>query len=69
MSFIKEIESDLKSVIKSAGYELDNVTLVVSNRPDLGDYQVNDAMKLAKTYKKNPKDSLILLKYKYFLLN
>lgn len=56
MSFIKEIESDLKSVIKSAGYELDNVTLAVSNRPDLGDYQINDAMKLAKIYKKNPRD-------------
>ncbi len=56
MSFIKEIENDLKSVIKSAGYELDNVTLEVSNRPDLGDYQINDAMKLAKAYKKNPRD-------------
>lgn len=56
MSFIKEIEKDLKDVICRAGYEIDNVTLAISNRPDLGDYQINDAMKLARNYKKNPRD-------------
>ena len=54
MSFIKIIENDLKSIINEVGYELDDVVLSISNRPDLGDYQINDAMKLAKIYHTNP---------------
>ncbi len=56
MSFIKEIENDIKKIINKLGYDIENVTLVISNRPDLGEYQINDAMKLAKIYKKNPRD-------------
>ena len=56
MSFIKTLENDLKNIIKNAGFEIDNVVLSVSNRPDLGEYQLNDAMKLAKEYKMNPRE-------------
>lgn len=56
MSFIKEIENDIKKIINKLGYDIENVTLVISNRPDLGEYQINDAMKIAKIYKKNPRD-------------
>lgn len=56
MSFIKEIEKDLKTIIKNVGYEIDNVILSISNRPDLGEYQLNDAMKLAKKYGVNPRE-------------
>lgn len=56
MSFIKTLENDLKTIIKNAGFEIDNVVLSVSNRPDLGEYQLNDAMKLAKEYKMNPRE-------------
>ena len=56
MSFIKTLEKDLKTLIKKAGYDIEYVTLSVSNRPDLGEYQINDAMKLAKQYGVNPRE-------------
>lgn len=54
MSIIKGLESDIKKLVKEAGYELGDITLVPSSRPDLGDYQLNDAMKLAKIYHESP---------------
>lgn len=54
MSVIKDLEKDLVEIYKSCGYELDEVILVPSSRPDLGQYQLNDAMKLAKLYHKSP---------------
>ena len=56
MSFIKETENYLKNTLKSCGYELDNVVLESSSRRDLGEFQVNCAMSLAKQYSKNPRD-------------
>ncbi len=56
MSFIKQLEKDIKKLINDLGYELDEVVLSVSNRPDLGEYQLNDAMKLAKKYSTNPRE-------------
>lgn len=53
MSKFKELEKKLTEIVKKAGYDVD-VTLCQSNRPDLGEYQVNDAMKLAKEYHKSP---------------
>jgi len=55
-SFIKRMELKLKKIINELGYELDKVDLVVSSRKDLGDYQFNSVMMLAKKYKKNPRD-------------
>lgn len=54
MSIIKELEKDIKNIIEKAGYSIEKFTLQPSSRPDLGDYQINDAMSLAKTYHKNP---------------
>ncbi len=54
MSIIKDLEKDIKNIIEKAGYNLEKFTLQPSSRPDLGDYQINDAMSLAKTYHKNP---------------
>ena len=54
MSVIKKIEEDISKIIREVGYEIDNFKLVVSNRPDLGEYQINDCMSLAKKYHKNP---------------
>lgn len=56
MSIIKDLEKDIKNIIAKAGYNLEKFTLQPSSRPDLGDYQINDAMSLAKTYHKNPHD-------------
>ena len=54
MSIIKNVEKDIKELIKSAGYEIDRFILQPSNRKELGDYQINDAMSLAKIYHESP---------------
>ena len=56
MSYIKTIEKDIIKYINDCGYKVDTVDLTVSNRPDLGDYQLNDSMKLAKEYHKKPRE-------------
>ena len=53
MSKIKSLEAKVTEIVKSCGYDTD-VVLSLSNRPDLGEFQINDAMKLAKQYHKNP---------------
>ncbi len=53
MSILKKLNADLTNLVLEAGYE-DNVILLPSNRKDLGDYQINNALTLAKTYHKNP---------------
>ena len=54
MSILKELNSDLQRIVKRAGYDTENVLLLPSNRKDLGDFQLNNAMTLAKNYHKNP---------------
>ncbi len=54
MSIINQLEKEVKNLIKKSGYEIENFQLLPSNRKDLGDFQINDAMTLAKTYKKSP---------------
>lgn len=56
MSLIKNIEKEIKNIIESSGYNLENFVLQQSSRPDLGQYQINDSMVLAKKYGKNPRD-------------
>lgn len=53
MSYLKELENKINEHVLNAGYN-DTVTLSVSNRKDLGEFQVNDAMRFAKLYHKNP---------------
>ena len=48
MSFIKETEEYLIKLLSGLGYELDNVVLESSSRRDLGEFQINSAMNLAK---------------------
>jgi arginyl-tRNA synthetase len=55
MSIIKNITEELELIVKQAGYEVDNLVLQPSGRKDLGQYQLNDAMPLAKKYGKNPR--------------
>ena len=54
MSAIKDIEKAILKIYKECGYSVDEVMLLPSNRKDLGDYQLNDCMKFAKIYHKNP---------------
>ena len=56
MSIFKELENDLKSIIHNAGYEEETIALEPSNRRDLGEYQLNDAMQLVRIYHKNPRE-------------
>ena len=56
MSFIKETENYITDVIKKCGYEVDNVILESSSRRDLGEFQINVCMGLAKKYGKNPRE-------------
>ena len=54
MSTIKNLDNDIKKIMNNAGYEEDNIIFVPTSRPDLGDFQINDAMKLAKEYHESP---------------
>ena len=56
MHKIEALEEKIKKEMKEIGYELESITLNPSNRPDLGDYQYNGAMMLAKTYHESPFD-------------
>ena len=53
MSAFKDLEKNINDLVKASGYDT-TVTLSTSNRPDLGEFQINDAMRLAKEYHKNP---------------
>ena len=55
MSIIKDLEKDIQNIVKKAGYEVNKLSMEPSNRRDLGEYQLNDAMQLAKTYHDNPR--------------
>lgn len=69
MSIIKELEKQVEKKIEESGYEIDNFKLQVTNRPDLGEYQINDAMQLAKKYHKNPRKIAENIKEKLEELN
>lgn len=55
-SFIETEEKFIKNIMKECGYEVDDVTLNISSRPEFGDYQYNGIMPLAKKYGKSPRD-------------
>lgn len=56
MSLIKETELYLNKVINDLGYTDEECSLVSSSVPNLGQFQINIAMPLAKKYHKNPRD-------------
>ena len=56
MSIYKELKQELKEILKQAGYEVENLAIETSNRRDLGEYQLNDAMQLVRIYKQNPRE-------------
>lgn len=56
MNLIKETEKYLVEVIKELGYEIDSVNLVPSGKPELGQFQINEAFSLAKINHQNPRE-------------
>lgn len=55
MSIIKKLNEDMEKLVEQAGYKVESLTLQPSGRRDLGQFQLNDAMTLAKSYKKSPR--------------
>ena len=55
-NYIKDKELYLKTIINELGYDIEEVTLVPSSRKELGEYQYNGVMSLAKKYNENPND-------------
>ena len=53
MTFLREKELGLEKIFNSLGYETD-VVILPSSKKELGDFQVNTCMSLAKKYHKNP---------------
>jgi len=49
----QDLQKLLNIAFKNAGYECE-CTVIESNRPELCDYQCDDAFKLAKTYRTSP---------------
>lgn len=56
MSIIKRVENIITNIIKELGYDIENINLLVSARPDLGQFQINEAMMLGKKNGKNPRE-------------
>ena len=54
--FIKSQEIKIKNALNNLGYNVEYVKLNVCNIENLGDYQFNGIMSLAKEYHKNPRE-------------
>ena len=55
-SFVKTVENKILEGIKKLGYDTDKVLLSNSNKPELGQFQFNGVMAIAKRNGKNPVD-------------
>lgn len=53
---IKDCEEYVLGIIKELGYDITSVKLCLSNRPELGDYQINEAFTIGKANHENPRD-------------
>ena len=53
MSFIKEKEIYLENILKELGDD-EKIQILPSSKKELGDFQINTCMQLAKKYHKNP---------------
>lgn len=56
MEFIKKEEKFIENILNELGYLNEKVLIVPSNKKDLGQYQLNICMGLAKKYHENPMD-------------
>ncbi len=54
--FYQIMEEKIKNSLSSIGYSDEFVIITSSNRPDLGEFQYNGVMNLAKIYHQNPRD-------------
>ncbi len=56
MSIIKDLQTDISKIIKKIGFDIEEVTLVPSSRPEFGEYQINNSMSLGKKLGRNPRE-------------
>ncbi len=54
--FYQIMEEKIKNSLSSIGYSDEFVIITSSNRPDLGEFQYNGVMNLAKIYHQNPRE-------------
>ena len=54
MNFLKIQESKIKSILKSFHYDVEEVSLIPSTKKELGDFQYNGIMAIAKRMDQNP---------------
>ena len=55
MNLINQIKEKVASAFTACGFDATNTLVRLSDRPDIGDYQANGALPLAKTLKQNPR--------------
>jgi len=55
MSLINELNDIIKNAFVKNEYEVNDEIVKVSDRPDLSQFQCNEAFNLAKKYRKNPR--------------
>ena len=55
MSIIKELNKRVNELVKDLDFD-EELSIVTSARPDLGDFQINNSMNLAKKLQKNPRE-------------
>ncbi len=53
---IGKLEELITKVTNELNYEVTNMRVIKSNRPDISDYQCDDVFKLSKEYHKSPID-------------
>ena len=56
MNFLNTVEKDILNKFKENNIPIDEIKLITSSKKELGDYQINDAMKLAKVMHKSPRE-------------
>lgn len=56
MSFLNTKETDIKIKLEEMGLKPEKVSIVPSSKPELGEFQYNGIMALAKVSKKNPRE-------------
>lgn len=56
MSILKKLENDITEIMHKLGYNIEKVNLQPSGRPELGEFQINDAFSLAKENHCNPRE-------------
>ena len=65
-NFLTKQENVIKEVINSLGYNTEEVLLIPSSRKEVGDYQYNGVMSIAKeAHKKGISQTIAVARYKH----